>query len=770
MKKAVLLSLMGVFIVACAFKMSRDAGFSQTKIVASPSLADIHSQKIQPLFDAKCIACHSCYNSPCQLNLTSYEGVLRGANKDNLYDFSKFTNRKPTRLYVDGDSLKDWEKLGFFSVLGDKPHNLLEHMITLPYGVESGRQKAYESEYSRTCVASTEEEEFKKFTELNPAGRMPLGFPPLSEKEVVTIKDWIKKGAPGPKLETLEAEFIRPIKSEVKKWEDFLNQKGLKERIVARYLYEHLFLASLFFESSPEISLRVVRSETRTGKIKEIGTHFPFSKIDRLFYYRLRPVTNTIVHKSHIPFSLNDKKLQKYKRDFIRGQWEYEPQNMPPYGDEGSNPFKTFASMPKKARYQLFLENAGYFIMTFIKGPVCRGQTALNVINDHFWVLFLDPDYDPLLQSEETYKKVASLTKFPSRLDGDLKPLVNFKKSYWKSVEEKFSYLQKKVLSKEALWKGNNDPDANITVYRHYDSATVLQGLRGRIPKTIWVLDYQVFENIYYNLSAGYNVFGPILHQINSRLYMEVSRVAAEDLFISFLPKEIRLPTRKRWNIPTPNLKESLLKSLSDVLTKDVQEKLTKDYPYKGGLIETEEKISSKEEFLKELMSYYSPEQSKRKNLQIEGHGPFDVIKSLPSKVAQHFPEATFLLIEEESEKKLWTLLHNRDHYNVGMMFFEEDRLRPERDTLDVIKGVASSYANLIISLKRNQIESFVSDLTSAQTKTDVENTLIKFGVLRNDPRFWEIYNQVSSMTLNPQTNERGYIDLNRYHNYLLKP
>ena len=27
-------------------------------------------------------------------------------------------------------------------------------------------------------------------------------------------------------------------------------------------------------------------------------------------------------------------------------------------------------------------------------GPVCKGQVALNVINDHFWLLFLDPEYD----------------------------------------------------------------------------------------------------------------------------------------------------------------------------------------------------------------------------------------------------------------------------------------------------------------------------------------------------------------------------------------
>ena len=37
------------------------------------------------------------------------------------------------------------------------------------------------------------------------------------------------------------------------------------------------------------------------------------------------------------------------------------------------------------------LDEAEFTIMGFIKGPVCRGQMALNVIEDHFWVVFLAP-------------------------------------------------------------------------------------------------------------------------------------------------------------------------------------------------------------------------------------------------------------------------------------------------------------------------------------------------------------------------------------------
>jgi len=42
---------------------------------------DEYFARIQPIFDNRCVACHSCYNAPCQLNLQSYSGLTRGATK-----------------------------------------------------------------------------------------------------------------------------------------------------------------------------------------------------------------------------------------------------------------------------------------------------------------------------------------------------------------------------------------------------------------------------------------------------------------------------------------------------------------------------------------------------------------------------------------------------------------------------------------------------------------------------------------------------------------
>ena len=36
---------------------------------------------VKPILDKRCVVCHSCYNSPCQLKMSSYEGLDRGASK-----------------------------------------------------------------------------------------------------------------------------------------------------------------------------------------------------------------------------------------------------------------------------------------------------------------------------------------------------------------------------------------------------------------------------------------------------------------------------------------------------------------------------------------------------------------------------------------------------------------------------------------------------------------------------------------------------------------
>ncbi len=746
-------------------------------------LTDSYSAKVQPIFNAKCVACHSCYNSPCQLNLSSYEGVARGANKVNVYDFPLLESRAPTRLYVDADTNNGWRKLGFYSVTRGprETASLMETMIEELPGVESGRQKAYLSEESRVCSASLGEE-LAAYQKANPAGRMPYGLPRLADHEISSINQWLNEAAHPPSTREMEAKILNheKVREEVAKWESLLNGEDMKSRLSSRYIYEHLFLAHIYFQAQPQLFFRLVRSRTQEGEVDEIATSYPSDSPGKKFFYRFRPVTNTLTLKDHIPFALSDRKFAWYRTQFYVSKWENVPKEMPPYGRAGSNPFQTFISIPVRARYEFLLHEAGYHVMTFIKGPVCRGQTAVNVINDKFWVLFAEPDQDAMVNDRDLEKKIAANSAFPAEAKDDIIPFADYRDRYWQNVRLKNTSLRarQQVLGAKSIWNGRrSNTNATLTIYRHFDSAHVLRGLRGNTPRTAWVIDYQIFESIYYNLTAGYNVFGPLLHQVNSRLYMEMSRLAAEDLFLTHLPESIRAKERASWNRPTPDKTESLAKTIVDTFLGDVRAKLKYEYPYSGQGIESasiqHHDPNPKKAFLGTLFKErFSRLQAGSTGDYIKNDfgifrdhhrdtGLLSRIPKLPADVARYLPETILLRIKETDQ--IYTLIHNKEHFNVSMMFLEDDRRDPKSDDVDLIRGVATSYANAFIVLEPTQVSNFVRDLESASTPARMEEFLKKYVLARTNREFWAEYEWFSRKTVNRETNESGWLDLNRY-------
>ena len=41
---------------------------------------------VQPILQRRCVVCHGCYDAPCQLKLSAWQGVARGASGENVYD------------------------------------------------------------------------------------------------------------------------------------------------------------------------------------------------------------------------------------------------------------------------------------------------------------------------------------------------------------------------------------------------------------------------------------------------------------------------------------------------------------------------------------------------------------------------------------------------------------------------------------------------------------------------------------------------------------
>ena len=500
-------------------------------------------QDVKPILDRRCTVCHGCYDAPCQLNLTAFEGLARGANKTLVYDARRLRTAEPTRLFEDAQSVTAWRKKQFFPVLQEQARSteeerragVLARMLVLkrahPLPSQPLLPDTFDLSLDRQQQCPTESG-FDSFGENYPLWGMPYGLPGVTDEEHETLMQWVVQGAP-----YREPAPVSPaLRAQIEEWEAFLNGDSPKHRLMSRYIYEHLHLTHLYFDELPDRQwFQLVRSRSAPGQpIDLIATRRPYDDpgVPRA-YYRLQPVHASVLAKTHIPYALGAFRKQRYADIFLDAP--YEVRALPTYeASVASNPFVAFRDLPVRSRYRFLLDDALTFVMLFIKGPVCRGTVALDVIDDRFWIFFVDPDSTILDKNEEFLARHSKHLYLPTEEGTSRLGLVSWLK-YSRMQDEflkaKQAYLEELKVQNEAadlsfIWNGRGqNRNAALTVFRHADSASVVQGLVGDDPKTAWLLSYDLFERIYYLLVAGFDIYGFSGHQLDTRLYMDFLRM-----------------------------------------------------------------------------------------------------------------------------------------------------------------------------------------------------------------------------------------------------
>lgn len=752
------------------------------------AVSDEYTTRIQPIFDNRCIACHSCYNAPCQLNLQSYSGLARGATKLNIYDRSRLKSVAPTRLDIDARSVSGWRAKDFFDVAsGVEPsRSLLMQMVRLraAHPTAQPKRQVGDSNFCPVDVGAA-----MSNSQNTPELGMPYGLPPLPQTEVATLSEWIAHGARGPSDAIQASRRAAPaeLQPEVRAWEAFLNGRSLREKLMARYIYEHLFLAHLYFTSDTgsrrPAFFRLVRSHTpcETG-IDEIATRRPNDDPGSgEFHYCLRRFDGTIVDKTHIPYDLSPQKLEQIRRTFLVPQWDVK--SLPDYSEAtAGNPFVTFADIPVRARYQFLLDDAEYEIGTFIKGPVCNGSVAVNSIQEQFYVLFLKPDADNMVMSAEYAERVQDMLVLPGVWGSDVpvfdtipffERLIEQREAYRKLRADEARKLRPAGYAIEDIWSGDGrNPNALLTVFRHFDNAVVVQGAAGDLPKTLFVLDYPLLERLVYNLVVNYDVFGNVVHQSLTRLYMDMIRMEAEELFLAFLPPSQRVVLRKAWyrGGPLTDIKLRYMFPLVDssALTaviyrdeadakKELVERVLNDYlpPQVRGAPDA---LNWKALRLPQdrTPALTASEQALRRIASIKA------VSATP--FARFLPELAIVLVRgKDNRVQLYSLVHNREHANVSWILGEEDRLAPQEDSITVRAGVAGAYPNMFFVVPEAAIATFSSAVAGLKSPAEYERLVDQLGVRRSNEKFWSIYDEITASHLANDRVRSGTLDLTRY-------
>jgi hypothetical protein len=323
------------------------------------------------------------------------------------------------------------------------------------------------------------------------------------------------------------------------------------------------------------------------------------------------------------------------------------------------------------------------------------------------------------------------------------------------------------------IWNGNGDnPNAALTIFRHLDSASVSFGFLGNYPETAWIIDYPLLERIHYLLVAGYDVYGNVGHQLNTRLYMDFLRMEGEDFFLSLLPAAQRATIRNGWY-------SGIREGMSD--EDDTGDWLHRDY----------------------VTGYQSADVQRELYQQIEQHlGPgiagVDFINRCADEncarpavsqqvlrvdramrriaqtngsVVQYLPDVALLRVrmgDDPADDLAYSLIGNMAYKTVSSLFLTEkpgDQRDYAYDTQTVLRHIEGSYPQFFYDVPLAQLDAFVEMYTTMNTREDYERFVALFGLRRTNPQFWAASDWFNHQYRSEQPIGAGILDLNRYQN-----
>ncbi len=727
---------------------------------------------IQPILNRRCVVCHACYDAQCQLKLSAWEGVTRGASKEKVYDAERILEAPPTRLFIDAQTASGWRARDFHPVLNERSQtptanlsgSVLFRMLDLKYRHPLPDAKvlpaSFDFSLNRDQQCATIEE-FDGFERDYPQWGMPYGLPGLSDGEQATLVRWLKQGAPYEGPTPLPPAVVQ----KVREWERFLNGDSLKEQLTSRYLYEHLFLAHLHFDSDPDSHyFRLVRSSTPPGQpIRELATRRPYDDpgVSRV-YYRLEAERETVVAKTHMPYALGPERMTRWRELFLTD--DYTVEALPSYSPAvAANPFAAFQTLPVNARYRFMLDEAQFTIMSFIKGPVCRGQVAVDVIEDQFWVFFVNPNI--IGSDAEFLARESNNLSLPSEKGSDAPILATWEEYSRREnryLEAKSDYMEHKFnapskVTLDLIWDGDGrNPNAALTVFRHFNNASVVKGLVGEPPKTAWVIDYPLLERIYYLLVAGFDVYGNAGHQLNSRLYMDFLRMEGEFNFLALLPSARRDTVRDYWYRGAhQSVKDYLYGSKAwfnqdsgiDYHSTDPQRELY-------GLLRAR--------LAPVLGNGFDLSSGKDSTLLNE----LQTLAAVCGRSLSLMPEAGFLRLDDTAgPSRYFTLVRNTGHSNVTHLADENKELLPDENTVTLVPGFIGAYPNALYVMPRVALSEFTAAVRGLSSEADYRALADRFAIRRTHPQFWNYSDALQDAYVRLAPTEAGLFDYNRIEN-----
>jgi len=759
--------------------------------MSSAGVVPDYAKAIQPIFNRRCIACHGCLGSPCNVKLDSFRGVDRGGFGLNAY--SNHLGAYPRTDMDAAESTQAWRQRGFYPILsrdGAADKNLDGSLL---YQMVAAGMRHNGPDFSRDALDGLRPERYRASCaatpaalaaqlEQHPAVGMPFGLPAISNEDFATLQAWVAAGAPGPDATAQQQAQAAASPEAVAAWEAFFNADDPRTKLVSRFIFQHVFLATIVLTDSPGDQFRLVRSSTPPTRINEdadgrtrvehppvqvIGTGLPYDDpyryagIDK-FWYRLQKLTEPPVQKNHFILRLGREDIDHFTRLFAIDSgagWDKDADLDPPYGIE--SPFVQFAAIPAESRYRFILENAEVMVGGITYGPVCNGQTATYAVKDQFWVFFLDPAYDPSVQ-EPQLGLDSEATLMDRSVIGNT--------AYLNAFAETKARLSPEGWPLEAIWDGAGADSVDrgnawLTVLRHETNVSVLKGAQGGLPRSLWLISYAGFERMYYDTVAGFAYWEGDPQKLETLLFFNMLRQSFEDHFLLLLPPRYRQSIRDDW---TRGIGAIALAGIpfagSDQPTRV---EMTGDRPRAEIVARINERLGPS---ISGLPDALNPElkPSVKLSAPMQGFDDFERAISTLTAVDQRrflrfLPSVMVLRLNHGGEQRVYSLVANRVFASQWTLLFQNGAARPNEDTMSVYPTLVNGFPNLFLDLDLAQAPSFLSDLAAVSTDDGWRRFQERYAILRNSKRFWPFYDWLNGWNFSERGDEAGWLDLTYY-------
>jgi hypothetical protein len=779
---ALFLGLALGILASISAAVASDAGSPKTAADAAPDYATA----IQPLFNRRCIACHGCLGSPCNVKLDSFRGVDRGGFGLNAYS-DHYGNYPRTDMDA-ADSIPAWRKIGFYPVLArdgkaqkNLDDSLLYQMVAAGMRNKPGFSRAaldgLRPDRFKAQCAATRAELSKQLQQHESVG-MPFGLPAISETDFTVLKSWVAAGSPGPdKAAQQKAQKVSNPEA-VAAWESFFNADGPRTALVSRYIFQHVFLATIVLTDSPGDQFRLVRSSTPPVRIikdangnkrvehppvRVIGTGLPYDDpysyagVDR-FWYRLEKRTEPPVQKNHFIWRLAPGDIAHLKQLFAIDSgagWDRKADMNPHYGIE--NPFHQFAAIPAESRYRFILENAEVMVGGITYGPVCNGQTATYAVKDQFWVFFLDPDHDPSVQD-------------PLLGLGSAKPMMDRSvfgnAAYLNAFAATKARLEPEGWSLDAIWDGDGDNEnAWLTVLRHQTNVSVLKGARGGMPRSLWLISYAGFERMYYDTVAGFAYWEGDPDKLETLLFFNFLRQSFEDNILLLLPKHYRDTIRNTWTQGIGVLGLAMVPFAG--VDQPARVAVTGDKPLDELVALIAARLGPA---ISRLPDPLNPRVKPAVKLDapMQDFEDFERAISTLTAVNQRpfvhiLPSVIVLRLNHQGKQRVYSLVANHVYETQYTLLFQNGVALPMDDTLSVYQTLVNGYPNLFVDLDLDKAPRFLSELSAVKTEADWHRLESRYAILRNSEQFWPFYDWLNDWNFRERGVDAGWLDLSYY-------